>query len=67
MKHSTLKLSSLLCLSGGILFLQYQCSTAPIAGNSSQAGNGMVVGMLYEPDGLTRAKGNTAHLMSAIL
>ena len=58
----TLRLLFLTNLAACFLVLQFQCSPTQHAGNSSQAGNGMVMGMLYEPDGITPAKNAIVHI-----
>jgi hypothetical protein len=58
----SLRLVFLPCLAGSLLVLQFHCSPTQHAGNSSQIGNGMVVGMLYEPDGVTPAKSAVVHI-----
>jgi hypothetical protein len=62
MTQRTLRLLFLPCLATSLLVLQFQCSPTQQAGNSSQAGNGMVMGMLYEPDGVTPAKSAVVHI-----
>lgn len=43
--------------------LTWECTNAPgVAGNISQTGNGMVAGMLFEPDGKTPARGAIVYI-----